>query len=559
MSYTVIARRWRPKRLEDVIGQLHIVRTIQNSIKFNRIAHAYLFTGPRGVGKTSMARIIAKAVNCIDGPKEEPCGVCENCISIDNGSFVDVVEIDAASTRGIDDIRELTETVRYMPMKGRYKLYILDEAHMLTPQARDAFLKTLEEPPGNNIFILATTEPQKIPYTIMSRCQRFDFKRISEKDIIDQMKKVCQGEGIEYDEGAFRYVATEADGSMRDAESILDQIIAYSGKRITEKDVLNIIGVIEKNTLHDIVKSIINGDMKLGLETIERVLNEGYDAYHLYSGLISFLRNIMIVKVYDAMPPFIHMGEDEYEKITLMLKDIEYYEIQNMLSYLLKSEDLIKGFFPRISLEVLYINLYNLAKLRDVEKILDNMGNYEQQENREERAVIVHEAERRAVRVERAEQAEQAEQSRERKIAYSKAEKTEKVDKAEEGEKTEKIEKTEKTAKTEPATEQDLEEHAHETQPQRDIKGFVEYLRKKKPFIGSILENLDLKIENGSIIVLLDKNYTFIKNDMNMKEEIKLHLKVFFGTDMGLVFKDSGEKMHSLEDYVKETESLFKI
>jgi len=544
MNYTVIARRWRPKRLEDVIGQLHIVTTIKNSIKFNRIAHAYLFTGPRGVGKTSMARIIAKAVNCIDGPKEEPCGVCENCLSIDNGSFVDVVEIDAASTRGIDDIRELTETVRYMPMKGKYKLYILDEAHMLTPQARDAFLKTLEEPPGNNIFILATTEPQKIPYTIMSRCQRFDFKRISEKDIIEQMKKVCQAEGVEYDEGAFRYIATEADGSMRDAESILDQIIAYSGKRITEKDVINIVGVIEKDTLYDIVKSIIDEDMKLGLETIERVLNEGYDAYHLYSGLISFLRNIMIVKVYDAMPPFIHMGEDEYEKIIIMLKDIEYYEIQNMLTYLLKSEDLIKGFFPRISLEVLYINLYNLSKLRDVEKILDNLDSHEQQEHKEEQ-IAVRNAEGRAVPV------EQAQKRIEHKAVYNKIEKVEEAEPTKEPELEGHGHKEENARK---------EGQAHETQPQRDdVQGFVEYLRKKKPFIGSILENLDLKIENENIVISLNKNYAFIKKDMNMKEEIKQHLKMFFNKDMGIDFIVSGEKKHSLEDYVKETESLFKV
>lgn len=524
MDYTVIARRWRPKRLEDVIGQPHIVTTIKNSIKLNRIAHAYLFTGPRGVGKTSMARIMAKAVNCIDGPKEEPCGVCENCVSIDNGSFVDVMEIDAASTRGIDDIRELTETVRYMPMKGRYKLYILDEAHMLTPQARDAFLKTLEEPPGNNIFILATTEPHKIPYTIMSRCQRFDFRRISEKEIIEQMKKICQAENVEYDEIAFRYIAEEADGSMRDAESILDQIIAYSGNRITEKDVINIIGVIEKNVLYDILKSIIDENIKLGLETIERVINEGYDTYHLYGGLISFLRNIMVMKIYNSVPPFIHMSKEEYDKIALIIKDIEYYEIQNMLSYMLKSEDLIKGFFPRVALEVLYINLYNISKLRDVEKILDNLDNNERYEHKEQKALyntlgttIIKEKE----------------QQRDKKQEQCEPEKA--------------------------AAENNSKDDTDNNEKKQDIKGFIEYLRNKKPFIGSILGNLDLKIENESIIISLDKNYAFIKNDMNLKEEIKQHLKVFFGRDMGLDFNMSEEKSDSLEDYVKEAESLFKV
>ena len=195
MSYTVIARRWRPKKFEDVVGQAHIVTTLKNSIKNGRLAHAYLFSGPRGVGKTSISRILAKAVNCLEGVREEPCNACHACKSIDAGGFVDVIEIDAASNRGIDEIRELRETVRYLPMEARYKVYIIDEAHMLTEPAFNALLKTLEEPPGHNIFILATTENQKIPYTIMSRCQRFDFRRISEAHIVEQLKRICRGRG----------------------------------------------------------------------------------------------------------------------------------------------------------------------------------------------------------------------------------------------------------------------------------------------------------------------------------------------------------------------------
>ncbi len=491
MDYTVIARRWRPKRFEDVVGQPHIVTTIKNSIKHNRVAHAYLFTGPRGVGKTSLARIIAKAMNCIGGPKEEPCGICENCTAIDNGSFVDVIEIDAASTRGIDDIRELTETVRYMPMKGTYKLYILDEAHMLTPQARDAFLKTLEEPPRNNIFILATTEPQKIPYTIMSRCQRFDFRRISETDIEEQLKRICKDEDITYDERAFQYIAVEADGSLRDAESMLDQIIAYCGKHISEKDVIDIIGIVERDVLYGIVKSILDGNLKAGLEIIENTLSRGYDVYQIYKGLIYILRNMMIMKVCEGVPPFLYIGEDEYKRVAVLLKDLEYYEIQNMLHYMLKAEDLLRGFFPKVSLEILYINLYNLTKLRDVERIIDNLG----------------------------------------KHSYKRDE----------------------------GHGHDIDETV-EHESGQDIKGFIEYLKKKKPLIGSIFDTLQINIEGDNVIVYMDKISNLIRGDAGQKEEIKKCLKEFFGKEMGLILKDAGEiKKNILDEYVKEAGTLFKV
>ncbi len=499
MNYTVIARRWRPKRFEDVVGQPHIVTTIKNSIRFNRIAHAYLFTGPRGVGKTSLARIIAKAMNCIGGPREEPCGECENCRAIDSGSFVDVIEIDAASTRGIDDIRELTETVRYMPMKGAYKLYILDEAHMLTPQARDAFLKTLEEPPGNSIFILATTEPQKIPYTIMSRCQRFDFKRISEKEIVEQLKMICDDEKIKYDESAFSHIAVEADGSMRDAESLLDQIIAYSGDHISEKDVISVIGIVEREILHDLMKSILDEDLKKGLETIEKTLNEGYSAYQVFEGLIAFVRNMMILKVYGGMPPFFYMGEEEYKRISELLKDIEYYEIQNMLNYMLKSEDMFRGIFQRISLEIVYINLYNLSKLRDVERMVDDLSKHSHAGQH------FHD--------------------------------------------------------THGKTDDSMEvQHSSDPEYKIDLKGFVEFLKQKKPFISSILQSLEMKMEGNSIVVFIDKSYSFIKADSGLKDDIRQYSKAFFGSEMNLIFKDGSEKKRNmLEDYVKEAESLFKI
>jgi DNA polymerase III subunit gamma/tau len=511
VNYTVIARRWRPRKFSDVIGQPHIVTTLRNSIKLDRIPHAYLFTGPRGVGKTSMARILAKAVNCTNRMSEEPCDACENCMSIDNGNFVDIIEIDAASARGIDDIKELRETVRYMPMKGKYKVYILDEAHMLTTEARNAFLKTLEEPPGHSIFILATTEAQKIPYTIMSRCQRFDFRRIPENDIIEQLKRICLDENISYDDGVFQYIAAEADGGLRDAESLLDQIIAFSGDHIAERDVVNIIGIVERDLLYGIVRSIIDGDLKAGFEIIERALNEGNDINQLYKGLVSILRNMLIVKVCKGVPSFLYMGDEEQRKTLDLSERLEYYEIQNLLHYMLKEEDLLKGAFPKISLEILYINLFNLSKLRDVEKIIDDLERHEVPDRTE------------PVRREPAVSPERNVNVPERK----------------------------EYAPPEPKAEREIEP------PKLDEHGFIEYLKSKKPMAGSLLGALRVEMEEESLVVYMEKSAVLLE-DGGQKDEIRELLREFFGREIGLVFKDGGEvKRNGLQDFMREAETLF--
>jgi len=336
MTYIVLARRYRPQQFSDIIGQEHVSQTLSNTIETGRIAHSFIFAGPRGVGKTTTARILAKALNCEKGPIVNPCNECSNCKSITIGNSLDVLEIDGASNRGIDEIRNLRENIRFTPSQGKYRIYIIDEVHMLTKEAFNALLKTLEEPPQHALFIFATTEIHRVPATILSRCQRFDFKRIPTKTIIEHLQNICESEKIKIETDALLAIAKKADGSMRDSQSILDQIISYTGDNITSEQVTGALGLISQDIFFELSDNITEGDLKELLLLCKKVISEGYDLGEFLVGFEEHLRNILITKTLGNVD-LIEVSEQYKEKY---LQDSTKFKENDLLRYLSQVNEL---------------------------------------------------------------------------------------------------------------------------------------------------------------------------------------------------------------------------
>ena len=377
-NYVVLSRKWRPQSFDDVVGQLHVTQTLQNAINQNRLGHGYLFTGSRGVGKTSVARILSRAINCPNPKESNPCNECPLCIDILNGNNFDVVELDGASNRGIDEIRDLRESVKYAPSSGKYKIYIIDEVHMLTKEAFNALLKTLEEPPTHVLFILATTDPHKIPQTILSRTQRFNFKRISIEDINNYLSKILNHEGKEFDSSSLKLISKKADGSMRDALSLLDQVIAYCDESVNVKTVSEAIGLIDSVVYSKIVLYILKSDLTEILSTIDNSLSTGYSINDFVNGFIDFLNRCMHFYLKDNVKDDTFFdNEVKYflEKIKDKL-DIEF--IVKILDSMLKFQNKLKFVNqPMIALEAQFIKLAYLNKSFDYssneDEILENL------------------------------------------------------------------------------------------------------------------------------------------------------------------------------------------
>jgi len=375
MSYQVIARKYRPQVFEEVVGQRLITDTLKNAILTERVAHGYIFSGARGVGKTTTARVLAKALNCAQGPTVTPCGECPSCQEIAAGNSIDVLEIDAASNRGIDEIRELRENVRYLPARDRYKIFIIDEAHMLTTEAFNALLKTLEEPPPRSLFILATTEPHKLPSTIQSRCQHFSFRLLDYQEILSRLQWVCAQEHIKADEGALSAVTQAAEGSMRDGLSLLDQVIASCGNQLEETRVRQVLGVVPTQLLNNMVEAIHAGDARRVLELLGQLAAEGYELAHFCAELIRAVRNLMVAKSCGAESPLVQVASEERARLAEMANLFGEEDLARFFNLLLRTESEMRySLQPRFHLELGLMKLVHARRLASLEALLAQLG-----------------------------------------------------------------------------------------------------------------------------------------------------------------------------------------
>jgi DNA polymerase-3 subunit gamma/tau len=378
MSYIVLARKWRPRYFEEVVGQEHVARTLINSINQNRVAHAYLFCGTRGVGKTTTARILAKALNCDEGPTPTPCYKCSSCKEIHEGQSVDVFEIDGASNRGINEIRELREGVRYAPSRDRYKIYIIDEVHMLTNEAFNALLKTLEEPPAHAHFIFATTEPQKIPVTILSRCQRFDFKRIGQNDIVDHLGHLSEAENIESEKAALQLIARQANGGMRDALSLMDQVISFAGDSFDEAQVAQILGVANRKHLFELSEAVIARDAEAALSVLDEVNRYGYDLQQFSAELVTHFRDLVVTAVVENPDRVTNLTESELQQVAEQVAGQPVELLHRYFAAMADgAQEMMRSPYPKLIFEMTLVRLAQLEPLDSLDLLVDRLESLE--------------------------------------------------------------------------------------------------------------------------------------------------------------------------------------
>jgi DNA polymerase-3 subunit gamma/tau len=393
MAYLVLARKWRPQRFDDIVGQGHVTQVLRNAIGAGRIAHAYLFTGVRGVGKTTAARILAKALNCEKGPTANPCNECSQCVEITEGRALDVYEIDGASNRGIDEVRQIIENVKYQPAKSRFKIYIIDEVHQVTKDAFNALLKTLEEPPPFVKFILATTEPHRVPETILSRCQRFDFRRISTREVVERLRYIAGTESLSITGGALLLLAREAEGSMRDAQSLLEQILSYAppgaaGTNIDERLIEDILGVTERRVLYELSQAVIQGDARKCVDLVAQVVDQGKDITRLSKELVEHFRNLLVLCLTKEPPAreagavefhqLLDLPDQEIDALRLQAAELSADTLLDYFRFMAEGdEEVARSAYPRFALEASLIRLATLPGTLPIGQLLDRLESLE--------------------------------------------------------------------------------------------------------------------------------------------------------------------------------------
>ena len=504
-DYLVLARKWRPQSWDDMIAQDHVTVTLRNAIQHNRLAHAYLFAGPRGVGKTSAARILAKALNCQNGPTPDPCNQCSSCIEISEGRSMDVFEIDGASNRGINEIRDIRDNVKYAPAGGKYKVYIIDEVHMLTGPAFNALLKTLEEPPAHVVFIFATTEPQKVPATIVSRCQRFDFHRISTHDIYQRLKYICKKENIAADDEALHLIAQKADGSLRDGESLLDQIVSYTEGTITIDHVIKGLGLIDQGLFFEVTDILTSKDIPKGMDMVEKVVSGGYDIKEFLTGLTEHLRNLLIVQS-TGSTDLIETSEEYKKRYLEISSNFKEEDILRLIRIVLDTQLIVKkSTNPRFPLELAIVKMIKLDSTVIIEDLLSRLENF-------------------------------GKAKANKNYSSSKREKNSYIEENKSQPELLKEEKTKKRNYTNSSKPENTKEENSLTKEMVEAQWdeIIRRVKKKKITVGSFLrEGVFLGLENNTIVIGFGLSNGFHIDAIMRSEKIILEvLKEIFGTDV---------------------------
>ncbi len=371
MAYLVLARKYRPSIFEEMVGQDHVVRTLQNAIKHDRVHHAFLFTGARGVGKTSAARILARAINCAQGPSPTPCGECPSCVELQKGASTDVLEIDGASNTGVDNVREIREAVRYLPQSGRFKIYIIDEVHMLSQAAFNALLKTLEEPPAHVKFIFATTEPHKIPITILSRCQRFDFRRVSRANLTSHLQTILEKEKVTLGPSVVATLVREAQGSVRDCLSLLDQVLSFAGGAPADELAIEALGVIDRQTIFEFAEALVKRDAQRMLALVAEVDARGHELTDVARLLVEHVRDLTVVKTTESVNELVDRSPDEQQQLTKQATECSRADLHRWFRLLVAvAEDVGRSVHPKVSLEMGLLRLLEVAPTQDLEQLM---------------------------------------------------------------------------------------------------------------------------------------------------------------------------------------------